>query len=78
VRENGSNFGGSSLAGTSGATGLRKGSKKSLATQKIEEDSQKLVFPLLKGYDDYDKLLKEILGDDQQSLEILNQIHNAP
>jgi hypothetical protein len=25
----------------------------------------KLVFPLLKGYDDYDRVLKEILGEQE-------------
>jgi hypothetical protein len=29
------------------------------------ETTGKLVFPLLKGYDDYDRILKEILGEQE-------------
>jgi hypothetical protein len=30
----------------------------------VFDSTGKLIFPLIKGYDDYDRVLKEVLGDD--------------
>lgn len=44
--------------------------KKSTAENGVKEfdTTGKLVFPLLKGYDDYDRVLKEILGEQETNL----------
>lgn len=42
--------------------------KKPAGNGEIYDSTGKLIFPLIKGYDDYDRVLKEVLGDDSKKV----------